>query len=336
MLKKGTFLAVILITCATCFSGEIENSLGTLVSNLIAQFKPDTQHAIIAVLPFENRSTQEQELGRAIAEYLVELVRAGGAFSVVDRMEFEKVMKELALSQTGVIDESRALNAGKALAAQYLLVGTISSALGKAMLNARIIETETAQIKASASVSINPSLLSKFSADLLGEQGKTGSSVFRSMVMPGWGQFFCDRNIRGTLSLTTFLGSAAFTAVAGVLTAQKSSEYNDFIHLTETISGKTLLQAEFEAQGNAPSDPASDEYADAFSDYRKARETRLWDACEKQRTMTIIAGAVTGGIWALNLVDAAIAGNQAKKKVQLYFSICPVDNETRITASMNF
>ena len=299
-----------------CFAGDIESALDRLAQDLLSQVTLDSRHTL-AIMPFETKGSIKQDVGRDIAEYLVAIAQNHPSFELVDRMQFSKVMEELALSQSGAIDESKAVEAGKALAAQYLLLGTASDALGKTMISARLVQTESAKIVATANVSLDPGALSSFAKELLGEQGQVSASLFRSMVVPGWGQLYTKHTLRGVLSLGLFAGGAGLIVYGVATTVQAGNDYDDFTEKTKSVSGEAELKEEF------CGGPCTVFIQDDFNKWKSTRQDALYDEYESKRNRTIIFGAVTGGIWALNLVDAAIAGAQSRKKFKLYFSAIP-------------
>jgi TolB-like protein len=314
-------LLVILLYISAIFAQSADQALNNLADKLVTSID-FTNKPTLAVVPFENKITSDSKLGYGIAEYLVAVFQNNPSITLVDRLSFHKTMEELALSQTGVIDETKTVEIGKTAAAQYLCTGTISLALGKAMINARIIETETGTIVSSANTSVDTKALSAFTNEILGEKGNVGPTVFRSMVVPGWGQLFVDKPARGILSLICFLGTAGCTIGSGIATGAKSQEYDDFYTYAFTTNGQAELKADFDASGNVPTDPT--EYQNTLNTFISSQIDDHFDRYENQKKMTIIFGCATGAVWSLNLIDAAIAGVQSKKKLKLYFSANPI------------
>ena len=144
------------ITCALAILGILT------VTAASAQQKPR-----IAVLKIKNKSTYgADQMARACEDWLVEgLVRTGN-FRVIERQELESVLKEQGLSLSGAVDDKTAVEAGKILGCQLVVLGAITDfsvhksgahgAFGigfnvgvtkaEGMLNIRLVNTTTAEI----------------------------------------------------------------------------------------------------------------------------------------------------------------------------------------------
>ena len=62
---------------------------------------------------------------------------------LVNRENMNQVVQEITLGQTGLIDEKQAIQAGKALAANQIIVGRLSSTGKSSLLQAKRIDTES-------------------------------------------------------------------------------------------------------------------------------------------------------------------------------------------------
>jgi hypothetical protein len=74
---------------------------------------------------------------------------------VVERDILDKVLQELRLSTTKLIDEQSALTVGRILAARLIGIGSISGVDSQRLLTLRCIETETTRIRVVFSESLN-------------------------------------------------------------------------------------------------------------------------------------------------------------------------------------
>lgn len=81
----------------------------------------------IAVLPFSSRGTrvQNEELGKSIAELISVELMSRGEFDLVERAELEKILTELQLSASGLIDPQSRLNLGRLTGARVLVAGSV-------------------------------------------------------------------------------------------------------------------------------------------------------------------------------------------------------------------
>jgi len=78
------------------------------------------------------------------------------AFRLVERAQLDKVLSELKLPETGLIDSAKAQQLGKMVQAQAVLIGSISDrGQGKeVVINARLINTQTGECSVAAQVSM--------------------------------------------------------------------------------------------------------------------------------------------------------------------------------------
>ena len=78
-------------------------------------------------------------LSEALREELFRL----GNIILVNRENMNQVVQEVTLGQTGLIDEKQAVQAGKALAANQIIIGRLASIGKSSLLQAKRIDTET-------------------------------------------------------------------------------------------------------------------------------------------------------------------------------------------------
>lgn len=274
----------------------IENDLNRLFSELAAKL-PSQSSITMAVFPFSVAAPgTSPAAGAMVAEYAVAFFSTQPSFKVVERGQYRRVAEELALSQTGVIDEGRALEAGKLLAAEYLLTGSINEAMGKRLISARLVRTETGEVAASGVVTTDAGQLDAFYRDALGEKAGVSGTVLRSVVLPGWGQFYTDHPVRGGV----FLGLAALSAGALVWAILNYSDKADVV--TSFDEGRNVVSGETPAE------------------YGMRKQEAISDKNGAGTAVNVSIG-VLAGVWIVNGVDAAICGKQQAKRVKtLYFS----------------
>jgi len=80
-----------------------------------------------------------------------ELFRTG-RFVLVNRENFNQVIQEMLLGHTGLVQERQVIEAGKALAARQILVGRFATFGDSALLQAKIVDTETHETLAISSL----------------------------------------------------------------------------------------------------------------------------------------------------------------------------------------
>jgi hypothetical protein len=152
---------------------------------------------------------------------------------------------------------------------------------------------------------------------VLGEKLHVSATLFRSVLIPGWGQIFAEKPVRGVVCLSAFVGTAGLTIYGYGSAAKANQEYKDFVSKRNTVSGMQELRNEFLAQNNGVFDQ------EKFNSFWTGKENALFDTHEKRLTRAYIFTGITAGVWALNLIDASIAGVQMRNRIKLYFSAIP-------------
>ncbi|MCU0608276.1 MAG: CsgG/HfaB family protein [Chitinispirillaceae bacterium] len=290
----GSFPKVVLVFLLpiSAFSADIEEKIQSLFQQISASDTASSVHAI-AVLPFNSSVPDE---GTMVAEKAVVFFSSQPKYKVIERAEFLRVAQELALSQSGMIEEQKAIEAGKMLAAEVMLAGSVTAAFGGKTITARLIDTRTGVLIASASVTVEAAVMTSFVKEAMGEQGGPSGAIFRSLLVPGWGQYFVHKPVAGTIYLSLAALSVSGLVYTGVDFAGKDADYSDL------LSGGIGMSAT--------------QYAQALKD----AGTKRSDAA----TIFAMAGGITGGVWVINIIDAAIRGSANAKRVRhLYFSCSP-------------
>ncbi len=293
------------------FQEKLEEMLTSLMEPLGSE-----AGKVIAVIPFETGHKVKDDAGLSVAEYSVVFFKNYQKHTVVERTQFAKVLEEMELAQSDLVEESKQIELGKMLSANWILVGSVTEAFGKRNITARMVDVNTAEVLSSKTVVVGPESMDNFMKELLGEKGQVSAAIFRSAVVPGWGQFFTNHPVRGSLSLALFLGAAGTGVFYGIQSASAQSDYEAFSVddeqqrlIEQNCDG--LSGNELGACGNEQEPVARQTKKDMYSDYEDARSS------------AILWGVITGGVYLVNLGDAALAGLQAKSKFDLYFSAIP-------------
>lgn len=99
----------------------------------------------VAVLPFETRGGSA-DLGGEMLDKLITQLVALHRFKVIERSQLEKVLKEQALGMSGVVDVASATKVGKVLGVDAVLIGSITQDDKKVGMDARLVNTESAEV----------------------------------------------------------------------------------------------------------------------------------------------------------------------------------------------
>ena len=206
------FLAVNNICLGEESSGEssiVNTQIQRLMDNLLTNL-PD-KNIGVAVLSFETTEgrTEARDLGEAAAILINQNLVNIPNISVVERQRLKDIMEEIGLSQSGMTSDE--IEVGNLLNVEFLIAGAVADMGNRFLLAARFINVETGNILQSASVEIPSSSFLSISSGLVMIKKYPITAAFRSMIFPGWGQFYNDRPKKGGIILGAellFAGSA--------------------------------------------------------------------------------------------------------------------------------
>lgn len=121
-------------------------------STLIISAQAET----LAILPLDSAGQIDSEISDAVTSFVENSVVEFEKFRIVSRVQIKKLLNEQKFELTGITDN--AVEAGKILSADYVVIGRITK-LGKEFtLILHLIDVETAEIKESAKNSAQISL----------------------------------------------------------------------------------------------------------------------------------------------------------------------------------
>lgn len=106
------------------------------------------QNITLAISDFQNNTNRfsYDVLEQSIPEQLKTELSVLSGITVLERSRIEAVLKEQALSQSGVIDSQHAQEVGELLGAQFVLTGELSTAGGRLRIDVHITRTETGKV----------------------------------------------------------------------------------------------------------------------------------------------------------------------------------------------
>lgn len=113
----------------------------------------------LAVLPFESKGIMNQLGDIDLFDKIVTSFVNAKRFKVFERAELQRILEEQKLGASGVLDVSTAAQFGRAIGVDAVVVGSITRSTNSASVDARLIDTETAEIiTAKDAISSNTSL----------------------------------------------------------------------------------------------------------------------------------------------------------------------------------
>ncbi len=306
--KNGIILFVLLpFLVNQAYGGpSIQEKIRAICGSLTSEV-PEIANKAVAVFPFKQGEVYTDK-GKALAEMFIANLREAG-ITIVDKSEYTKAIKEIAFSQTGATEKE--LEMGKMLAAEYFIKGPILSHMGSEFLNVKVIEVESQKLLYTHKLLLDNSDIESINHFLLQEERKVSSYILRSTVIPGWGQIFAGKNARGIISPILVAGGAGLSIYKWVNTDKKSSDWDKLDNLADynnSTKDKWARDNGFDSWNSDAIEFYKQELADCEDDYNHARKR------------AILFTSITGGLWFLNIIDAAIAGHQKKSSLNKYFS----------------
>lgn len=154
---RSTFFFILVYLLLGCTAVYAQSPLEERVSDLsqkISTGLTENQKRTIAVVEFADLRGNVTDFGRFIAEELITRLYETQKFKVIERQLLNRVVAEQKLSLTGVVDPASAHKLGKLLGVDAIASGTVTDLGLSLRINARLIDTTTAEIFAVASVEI--------------------------------------------------------------------------------------------------------------------------------------------------------------------------------------
>ncbi len=128
--------------------------IDSLAAAILEKVTQEQKHRV-AVLPFHEMTGRTSVLDSYLSEALLtELVRAGKV-EVIERAMLDRLLGEIKLGQTGIIDSETARRVGKVAGVDAIVTGTITELRTYLAVNCRLIDTQTGQVFAAAQTWIN-------------------------------------------------------------------------------------------------------------------------------------------------------------------------------------
>lgn len=133
----------------------------------------------LAIFPFENNSVTDPQryapLSKGLCAMLItDLNKHDSTLTLIERSKIESLLKEIALSQGGGVDESTAVRVGKILGAQSIAFGAFMVLGYQVRMDVRIINVETSELIISESITGS-------SDDFMGLESRLAEKIARAL-----------------------------------------------------------------------------------------------------------------------------------------------------------
>lgn len=195
----------------------------------------------IAVIDLKAKGVSKIVSGAMTDLIRSEMVKTG-LYTVIERSQMDEILKEQGFQQTGCTDQSCAVQLGKILSAKKILLGEINKMKETILITVRIVDVEkgvseysanekaesedvldAAAKKLTRNLSLN---IVEGNEDFFIER-KTESGYYTRGLVPGWGQFYAEKTLKGGIFLGTFIAAVGFTVYGGFNYMQKAKDYDD-------------------------------------------------------------------------------------------------------------
>lgn len=152
-LTAALVCGAVLLPIPISAQARLAAGLDTLASRISVSV-PGQGKRKIAVLPFRDLSGRPSVFGTYISEELVTRLVNVGNLDVVERGQLDRVLGELKLGQSGVIDPGTARQVGKVAGVEAIVTGTLTDLDSTVSINCRLIAVETGVTLAAANTRI--------------------------------------------------------------------------------------------------------------------------------------------------------------------------------------
>ncbi len=137
-----------------------------VIAFTILGFAADKKYSV-AVLDFESMGTEEY-IGKAVSEIMRTALVRNQKFKVVERAQINKALTEQKFQKSGMIDDKSAVEIGKVLGADLIIVGSVVKIGNAYTINSRMIDVKTGEAKLGRNVTgTDLNLLTSMSHELV-------------------------------------------------------------------------------------------------------------------------------------------------------------------------
>lgn len=158
MFRKTIFVMLIMLLPVYSFAKitEITDLAKGISEDQVAKEKNILFQKNLAIKSFTNNSPSliKYNTGSAVAELLSTEMNRSAIFRLVEREHIDKVLGEIELGMTGVINSDSAAQAGQLTGADCIIIGTVSEVGESILISARLISTTTGEVISSRQVTV--------------------------------------------------------------------------------------------------------------------------------------------------------------------------------------
>lgn len=142
-----TVTMVLFMSTMTVYGKEVsQNPAGKTEENASESITTLTS-ITVAIIDFESKAPGNPELGQQLGDILTARMSIYGQFQLVERKKLEELLKEHQLNLTGMVETNQAIKVGKLLGAKIMVFGRAFPVDKDLYIVAKIVGTETSQVK---------------------------------------------------------------------------------------------------------------------------------------------------------------------------------------------
>lgn len=156
-LRSRLIAACLILSAAVCSPAYSQKVLTEGIKDLATQIATNVskeKKQKVAILPFRELDGKPTVLGTYVSEELVTDLFMIGGLEIVERTMLDRLIGELKLGQTGVIDPDTAKRVGKVAGVDAIVTGSITDLQSYVALNCRLIDAQTGHIFGAAQTRI--------------------------------------------------------------------------------------------------------------------------------------------------------------------------------------
>jgi len=245
---------------------------------------------VVAQLAENGMEVRDMELGTLVSAQLSTFLKRDHGFFLLERERLADILKEVEMSMTGLTDPASAAKLGKMAGAQAIVVGSISVAGSDFVINARVISAEKATVLVAESMNVPRAGMVALSEESVVLRTKSGS-VFRSALIPGWGQFYNRQPVKGGIIVGA---EAALIGAAVAMHFLGMSDEDEYSDSNFALKHPTLNATELGVKAQ--------ELRESAGDFYELRNIFIYSAV---------------GVWLYNMLDAYLFGIDGEKEAGL-------------------
>ena len=187
-MNRFSMFAVIVILAVIMLLAGCAGEKGVKKEDIKVKEEPvaiiDQVPKTMAVLPFENNSVTDPDryapLSKGLSAMLItDLKNSSTSLQLIERDKIQALLKEIALSQSGSVDQSTAVRAGKILGAQSIVFGSFMVLGNQVRMDVRIIKVETSEVVMAESIVGDSGGLMNLAMELAGKIARSMKVAFK-------------------------------------------------------------------------------------------------------------------------------------------------------------